>query len=244
MEHCEEIKPECNQEEGETIYNHREYIINNNDINYILRLEINEKNIIFIISINDNTEYNYKIKMELSTIVDKLELNNKKYNNLELILKLFDEIYQNKNIYINISNDESCILIIKFINVLKEETYQIKLYKKYLNDNDKFNMLFNQIKLLKNNDNENKNKINELNNKIEEKEKEIKDIINKKDIIINEMNQKILNLEETKIKNEKIIKNLEDCYNKLLNKMKMKLNYLEIKFIIIKRFHLIQIILK
>ena len=158
MEHCEEIKSEYNHEEGETIYDHREYIIKDKDINYILRLEINEKNIIFIISINDNTEYNYKIKMELSTIVDKLELNNKKYNNLELILKLFDEIYQNKNIYINISNDESCILIIKFINVLKEETYQIKLYKKYLNDNDKFNMLFNQIKLLKNNDNENKNK--------------------------------------------------------------------------------------
>ena len=174
MEHCEEIKPECNQEEGETIYNHREYIINDNK--NILRLEINDKYIYFIISINDNTEYNYKIKMELSTIVDKLELNSKKYNNLELILKLFDEIYQNKNIYINISNDESCILIIKFINVLKEETYQINLDKKYLNDNDKFIMLFNQIKLLKNNDNENKNKINELNNKIEEKEREIKDI--------------------------------------------------------------------
>ena len=156
MEHCEEIKPECNQEEGETIYNHREYIIN--DKKDILRLEINEKYIYFIIKIIDNKEYKYKIKMELSTIVDKLELNNKKYNNLELILKLFDEIYQNKNIYINISNDESCILIIKFINVLKEETYQIKLYKKYLNDNDKFNMLFNQIKLLKNKDNENKNK--------------------------------------------------------------------------------------
>ena len=115
MEHCEEIKPECNQEEGETIYNHREYIIN--DKKDILRLEINDKYIFFILIINDNTEYNYKNKMELSTIVDKLELNNKKYNNLELILNLFDEIYQ------------------------------IKIY-----------LLFNQIKLLKNKDNENKNK--------------------------------------------------------------------------------------
>ena len=77
MEHCEEIKSECNQEDGETIYNHREYIINDKDINYILRLEINEKYIHFIITINDNTEYKYKIKMELSTIVDKLELNYK-----------------------------------------------------------------------------------------------------------------------------------------------------------------------
>ena len=43
MEHFEEIKAECNYEEGETIYDHREYIINNNDKKYILRLEINEK---------------------------------------------------------------------------------------------------------------------------------------------------------------------------------------------------------
>ena len=225
MEHYEEIKPEYNQEEGETIYDNREYIIKDKDKNYILRLQINEKKIYFIISIIDKIEYkyNYKINMELSTIVDILELNHKKYYNLELILKLFDEINKNKNIFINISNDEYCILSVKFINV-EEKSYKIKLYKKYFDINDKFNNIFDQIKFLKNNtliqDIEIKfnNKINELNNKIEQKEKEIKDIINKKDIIINEMNQKILNLEESKIKNEKIIKNLEDCYNKLLNK--------------------------
>jgi len=72
MEHCKEIKSECNQEGGETIYDHREYIINYKDKSYILRLEINEKNIFFIISINDNMEYNHKIKMGLSTILDKL----------------------------------------------------------------------------------------------------------------------------------------------------------------------------
>ena len=38
MEHCEEIKPECNQEEGETIYNHREYNFNDKDINYIIKI--------------------------------------------------------------------------------------------------------------------------------------------------------------------------------------------------------------
>ena len=49
MEHCEEIKPEYNYEEGETIYDNREYIIKDKDKNNILRLEINEKKIYFIL---------------------------------------------------------------------------------------------------------------------------------------------------------------------------------------------------
>ena len=88
--------------------------------------------------------------MNLSTIVNKLELNIIKYSNLELILNIFDEIYLNNNINININNDESCNLIIKFINVLKESKYEFKLYKNYMKMNDKFNILFNQIKLIKN----------------------------------------------------------------------------------------------
>ena len=65
MEHCEEIKSECNQEEGETIHKNREHIINDKDINYILRIEINQKYINLIITIKDNIENKYKIKMEL-----------------------------------------------------------------------------------------------------------------------------------------------------------------------------------
>ena len=75
MEHCEEIKSEYNHEDEETIYDHREYIIEDKDIKYILRLEINEKNIYIIVSLKDNKEYNYKTKMNLSSIVKKLELN-------------------------------------------------------------------------------------------------------------------------------------------------------------------------
>jgi hypothetical protein len=54
--------------------------------------------------------------MSLSTIVNKLELNPKKYSNLELILKLLDKVYENKKLFINKNintnnNDESCILL-------------------------------------------------------------------------------------------------------------------------------------
>ena len=48
------------------------------------------------------------------TIVNRLELNSAKYSNLELVLKLFDKIYENKALtFISNNNDENCILLIK-----------------------------------------------------------------------------------------------------------------------------------
>ena len=230
-----EIKKE-NEEEGETIYNNREYNIKNENNDYILRLEINEKNINIIISLNNNIGYNYKIQMSLSTIVDKLELNPKKYSNLELILKLFDKIFESKRLFINTNDDDKfCILLIKLMNPLEEIiNYEIKLYKQYMNVDDKFNMLFNQFELFKNNNMDNNkiidmnNKINELNIKLEQRDKEIKDILNKKDNIINEMNEKIINLEsrmkDFENKNINIFnenKNLNELFNKHENETKI-----------------------
>ena len=191
------------EEEGETIYNHREYNIKDENNDYILRLEEDEKNITISISLKDNIEYNYKTKMSLLTIVNKLELNLIKYSNLELILKLFDALYENNKIIININNiEENCILLIKLPNPLEQMIkYEIKLYKNYMKVDDKFNMLFNQFKLFKNiidnNDkiNEMNNEINQLNTKLEQRDKEIKDILNQRDNVINELNKKIINQE-------------------------------------------------
>ena len=223
-----ETKKQYKDEKDEIIYNHREYNINNDNNNYILRLEINEKNIYFIISLDDNIEYNYKTNMNLSTLVNKLELNSIKYNNFELILDIFDKIYENKDIIINILDDETCLLIINFINVLEKEKYEIKLNKNYMKSDDKFNFLFNQIKLLKNNKYDNdkieemNNKINELNNELDKKNEEIKDIINQKDIIIDEINQKLINLErrirELENKNLDTTGKYENNLNNLFNK--------------------------
>ena len=230
-----EIKKE-NEEEGETIYNHREYNIKNENNDYLLRLEINEKNINIIISLNNNIEYNYKTQMSLSTIVDKLELNPKKYSNLELILKLFDKIFESKRLFINTNDDDKfCILLIKLMNPLEEIiNYEIKIYKQYMKVDDKFNMLFNQFELFKNNNMDNNkiiemnNKINELNIKLEQRDKEIKDILNQKDNIINEMNEKIINLEsrmkDLENKNINIFnenKNLNELFNKHENEAKI-----------------------
>ena len=211
MEEEEEIKKEFNDEEGETILDHREYIISHENKNYNLRLEIKEKTITIIISLNDIIEYNYRTQMSLAAIDDKLGLNQAKYNDLELILKLFDKIYEKKKIFININNvngnDDSCTLIIKLVNADEENTYEIKIFKNYMKTNDKFNLLFNQIKELKDiKDNSKKNieqmnnQIKELKTQIDQKDKEIKNIkntINQKD----EELKNVISLKDEEIKN-------------------------------------------
>ena len=179
--------------EAPIINDHREYTIKIDEKNnYLLRLELKQKNIYFIVSTEEQICYNYKTFMDLSTIVNKLELNSSKYNKLELILKIFDQLYENNKILIQINNDEYCSLILKLMQVTKEETYEIKIYKHYMNPDDKYKIMFNLIKELKNENNEIKNemnnKINKLNESIEEKNKNI-----------NEMNLKLIK-QENKIK--------------------------------------------
>ena len=157
------------------IINHREYHIKNDNIDYILRIEIDQQYIYFILSkINESLEYNYKNKMDLLTIINKLELNSSKYSNLDLLLKLIDNINKKHKIIININEDDSCNLLFKLINALDEEfTSEIKLYKEYMNNNDKFNILYNKIELIKNINNKTEN-----NKEIEE----MKDLINELNI--------------------------------------------------------------
>ena len=209
MEEVENIR--INNEEGETIYNHREYNVKDENNYYILRLEISEKYINIIISSINSIEYNYKIQMSLTTIVNKLELNLVKYSNLELILKLFDELYKNNKLFIILNSEyEFCILLIKLINASVQNNYEIKLYKNYIKEDNKFNMLYNQFKIFLN---KNEEQINELNIKFEQKENEIKNVLNKKDNIINEMKKEL-----TEQQNR--IKLLENENNNLINELK------------------------
>ena len=154
------------------IINHRQYNIKNENIDYILRIEIDQQYIYFILSkINESLEYNYKNKMDLLTIINKLELNPSKYSNLDLILKIIDNINKKNKIIININEDDSCNLLFKLINALDEEfTSEIKLYKEYMNNNDKFNILYNKINLIKNinNKSEDNKEIKKIQNKINE----------------------------------------------------------------------------
>ena len=122
------ITPNINQI---NILDDREYHIKIENNDYNLKVEIDQKYIYFILSkLNENLEYIYKNKMDLLTIVNKLELNPSKYSNLELILKIFDSIYKKNKILININDDNSINILIKLINAFEEEIInEIKLYK-------------------------------------------------------------------------------------------------------------------
>ena len=174
MEYAEKEKE--NQEEIETIQNHIEYNIKQGNKDYILRLEIYEKNINIIISLSDNIEYNYIKRMGLSNFINTLELSPKKYSNSDLIINLFDEIYNNNKIFINVNyNNEFCILLIKLKKMSVEKKYELEICKNVIKSEEKFNILYDKIKLIQNNNDINDmiNKMNkeiiELNNKLEKK---------------------------------------------------------------------------
>ena len=192
---------------------HREYTIKINEKDkYLLILELKQKYIYFIVSSEAQIGYNYQISMDLSTIINKLELNASKYNKLELILKIFDELNEKNKISIQINDNEYCSLILKLLQVTKEETYEIKIYKHYMNPDDKFKIMFNLIKELKN---EMNNKISKLNEAIELKDK-----------AINEMNSRLVN-QENKIKElEEKIFTLNNNYNTTKEELKKVNNLL------------------
>ena len=215
------------------ILDDREYNIKIENNEYNLKVEIDQQYIYFNLSeLNENLEYIYKNKMDLLTIINKLELNASKYSNLELILKIFDNIYKKNKILIKLNDDNSINILIKLLNAFEEEIInEIKLYKEYMNNNDKFNLLFNQIKLIKNIKNnrvdnneidEIKNKLNEMNEKMNKREEEIKDILNKKDERIKEMNEKIINQEKIIERNNK---NLDEKINKRIEEIENKFNF-------------------
>ena len=186
------------------ILNHKEYNIKYENDNYILRIEIDNKFITFILTkMNEIVNCNYKNKYDLLSIVNKLTLNPSKHTDLNEILDILDKVYLKKKLSILKVDDNTISIIIKFNIIFDEVTHELKLYKIYMNNNDKFNLLYNEIKLLqkkvdstninKNNEIEQiKKKIIEMDNNLKKKNEEIniiKESINEKNIIINKQNE-------------------------------------------------------
>jgi len=240
-------------EEGETVHEQREYNIKNDKDDYILRLEINDNGICFILLFKDKKDYIYKKNWSFLSLSNELKLNQNEYSKAKPFLDLFDRINEKKNFSIRKDNDENYILIIKYINAEKEENYEIKFNKNHMSSKDKFNIIFNQIELLKENYNKIEKdtiekiniKINDLNNKIDKKDEEIRDIINKKDgeikDIINKkdgeikdiINKKdgeikdIINKKDGEIKN--IINKKDEEIKSIINKKDIIINEMNLK---------------
>ena len=104
--------------------------------------------------LNEKLEFSYKNEMDRNSLIDKLELNSSKYSNLELILKIFDNIYKKGQISLEKDDENSCHLLITILNPFDEKIVnKIKLYKKYMNDNDKYNFLLSKIQSIQNGNN-------------------------------------------------------------------------------------------
>ena len=208
---------------GKSIIDHREYNIDNNEYN--LRIEIDKEYIYFkITKLNQSLEYIYKNKIDFQTILKQFDLNPSNHSNFQL--KIFDKINEMNKISFKINDDNSCNIIFKILDYFEgeEKIKEIKLYKEYMNDKDKFNILYNEIKLMKKERNkiennkeieEMKNKINELNMNMKKREEDIKYILDEKDKIIKEMNEKIIKQDNEikEIKNKRI----NEIENKLIN---------------------------
>ena len=191
---------------------YKEYNIKNNNDIFNLRIEILNRKIITFSSFNLNTkiDFIYKNKFSLESFSENLTLNT---INIDSILLLFDNIHQNHKIYIYpIDINRLNLLIIK-----NSQKFEIILNKTNMTIDDKFNILNSQINLIKN------EKINLINNEINKKEDDLKNIINEKDIIIKEMNDKIL-IQEILIKEHtKEIDSLNNKINEIKNNLEQKI---------------------
>ena len=234
-------------EKNENILNHKEYNIKYENDNYSLRIEIDNKYITFILAkLNEPVNFNYKNKYDLLSIVNTLTLNPSKHSNLNEILDIFDKVYLKNKLSISKVDDNTISLIIKFNIIFDEVTHELKLYKIYMNTNDKFNFLYNEIKLMQQKlENVNTNK----NNEIEQIQKKIKEMdlslikkneeINKINLAIKERENIINEQKEMLIKLNNTIVELNNSLIEKENRIKIVEDKLEEKEIIINNLDII-----
>ena len=182
-------------EQKDNIIGKKEYELEMNNNKYNLRIFIDSKYISFKLSpINDIMFIYYMNKFDLNGINDKLGVN---YKNLEKIMKLIDSCYNNNKLLLKYNRDNEINIIMRYIIGYDEEEYQIRLIKKKLHVNEKFEVLLNEIILMKKDKN---SKIKENGKKIEKLIIDIKDNLNKK----LEENINIINILKKKIEENKI----------------------------------------
>ena len=128
----------------------KEYNIDINNNKYNLIITLDDEFIEFkVYQLNDIKFIYYKNKFNLNNINNILDLSFNIYNNLEKVLQLIDLAYKNKKLLINIDINNKMNLIIRYqIGFMKHECL-IPLIEKELDINEKFEIIFNEIILLK-----------------------------------------------------------------------------------------------
>ena len=229
------------------VLNHKEYNIKSENDSYILRIEIDNKYISFILTkLNEKINCNFKSKYDLLTIVNKLTLNPSKHRDLNEILEIFNQVYLKNKLSLVKVDDNTINLIIKFNIIFEEVTHEIKLYKIYMNNDDKFNLLYNEIKILQNKiDSVTTNK----NNDIEQLKKKLSDMdstLNKKNEEINIIKESIkgnnLFMKEQKeilMRQDNVLKDINNRLIQKENQVKLLTDKLQEKEVIINNLEII-----
>ena len=151
-------------------------------------IEIDETDIQFTINkLSNSIDYYFTNKINIKLLLDKLGLSNLKFSDSKKLLNLFGQIYQRNKMSINQMDNNNIILMIQYELLYEEKQYEIQLKKTKMTNDDKFNVLYNQIIILTTKI-KYQDDIKILNNKINE----LKTIINEKNVIIDELSNKIL----------------------------------------------------
>ncbi len=178
--------------------------------------------------INNIILFYYKNQFDLNDIVNKLDISHKLYNDLEKVMDLIDDCYNNNKLLLKLNTNDKINVIIKYQLGNKDNECLLTLIKEELDINEKFELIFNKIISLKNNK---EIKIDEYFKNIEKLLIDLKEDINKKlEDNVNKINELKNEIEKNKIdveNNNKIIKILKnEIFN--LNHKEMKNKIYEI----------------
>ena len=192
----------------------KEYLLNHLNEQYNLIIERDLSYIYFkLYKLNEITLFNYENKFNLKDIIHQLKINPDYYNNIEKICILIEELYSNKKIYLK--NNNNCIdLVLNLNENFKEYEIFIPLKKTELKFNEKFDLIFNEIKAIKN------NTTNLFDDRIYGIEILLDDIKNDVNIKINEEKKEIDSFEKNVIKN---VKEINESYDEI-KKLKDRIN--------------------
>ena len=177
-----------------------------------IRIEVVNDNISFLLRNLSTLDYIYINNINISSLVNELKLSTNCISDKELLLQSFDNIYKNKKILIHVINKDNLSLKIE---TMLGNLFEIKLKKEMMNINDKINILYNEINLIKNNSKipRNDNIFQNIIFNMSKKEDDIKNKINELDIDKETKIEEII--KEQKIKFQNFI-NENNKYKKTL----------------------------
>ena len=226
------------QEKEKGLIPGKEYELNLEKDTYLLKIDIISKERISfnIRQINNISYYYFYQEYDYQTLIKELVLPAQHYDNIEKIYKFYDTSIEKKKVVLNYDKEKKEMILLLKINIMFDEI-ESKLYLKenQLTNEEMIKILFNEIRDIKTKKLLPLNPINNENNNIKENtnNKELINLINNKDDIINKLvtkNEEMeLQIKELKEENKKIKESLDKCLKYIDEKTNEKKKEEELK---------------